>query len=145
MFNNQFQAHCAQIGSQLLDVMLDRTSNGQTHCTPMQVHPQQKYSVVPPAPQQRVAKQPTHPALPQTFLANSIRPPMRTLNKNGNATNGNHQHRTPPTNHRQQPSHPPPPLKQAGPMKNGVMKGNPAGKWSSCQMNVMLFTFSHSI
>ena len=94
----------------------------------MQIDPQQKYSVVPPAHQQRVAKQPVQAARPQTLLANSTRPPMRTLNKNSNAMSENQQHRTPLANHRQQPSHPPPPVKQPGPMKNGVMKVNPAGK-----------------
>jgi hypothetical protein len=89
---------------------------------------QYQYPIAPQQQQQRILKYPSQHVRAQTFLANSTRPPMRTSNKQSNEFNS--QQQTPVTNYRQQP----PPVKQAGQMRNGGMKKNNYGN-----LNYFLF------
>ncbi|CAF1104670.1 unnamed protein product [Adineta steineri] len=117
--------HCAQVASQLLDAVLDRTLSDNSHHTPMQQ--QYQYVAVPQQQQQqqqqRILKYPSRQVQAQTLLANSTRPPMRTNIKQLTTNNFNNQQQTPVANYRQQ-QQPPPPVKQAGHMRNGGTKKN---------------------
>lgn len=87
---------------------------------------QQQYSVIPQQQQQqRILKNSVRQVRTQTFLANSTRPPMRTNNKQSVTMEFNNQQQTPITNYRQQQ---PPPVKQAGQIRNGAMKKNNSSK-----------------
>jgi len=108
--------HCAEMSTRLLDVVLDRSSNGPIPNTPLQQQ-QHQYQAGPMPQQQRLGKQFHREPRPQGSLANSIRPVMRTLNKPNVSTY--QQHRTPVTNHRQQIVLPAPPVKQTGLIRNG--------------------------
>ncbi|CAF0760914.1 unnamed protein product [Adineta ricciae] len=114
--------HCAQIVSHLLNAVLDGTSGDTVHHTPMQQQQQYKY----PGPaqqnqQQRVLTKQPRQGRGQTLVANSIRPAIRTNTKQSAVNNGYNQQQTPIANYRQQQ---PPPVKQAGQMRNGGMKKN---------------------
>ncbi|CAF4341181.1 unnamed protein product, partial [Rotaria sp. Silwood2] len=116
-------AHFAQIGSHLLDIILDRAPNDNVHHTPIQQQQQYPYPVVPQQQQQRILKNPSRQGRAQTLLANSTRPPMRTNNKQSTTHEFNNQQQTPISNYRQQQQ--PPPVKQTGHMKNiGTKKNN---------------------
>ncbi|CAF0865960.1 unnamed protein product [Rotaria sordida] len=119
-------AHFAQIGSHLLDIILDRTTNDNIHQTPIQQQQQQQqyqYPAVPQQQQQRILKNPSRQGRTQILVANSTRPPMRTNNKQSIANEFNNQQQTPISNYRQQQQ-----LllvKQTGHMKNtGTKKNN---------------------
>ena len=106
----------------MLDIVLDRTSNGQIEHTPLQPPPYQTGLM----PQQRLGKPPQRGPRPQSSLANSIRPAMRAMSKPGGSAHL--QHRTPITQHRQQMAVPPPPMKQTGQIRNGPHKIHSSGE-----------------
>ncbi|CAF4729853.1 unnamed protein product [Rotaria sp. Silwood1] len=122
--------HFAQIGSHLLDIILDRAPNDNVHHTPIQQQQQQQQYQYPAAPQQqqqRILKNQSRQGPTQTLLANSTRPPLRTNNKQSTTNELNNQQQTPIANYRQQQQQQPAQFKQTGHMKNTGNKKNNNG------------------
>ncbi|CAF0719831.1 unnamed protein product [Rotaria sp. Silwood1] len=123
--------HFAQIGSHLLDIILDRAPNDNVHHTPIQQQQQQQQYQYPAAPQQqqqRILKNQSRQGRTQTLLANSTRPPLRTNNKQSITNELNNQQQTPIANYRQQQQQQQPAqFKQTGHMKNTGNKKNNNG------------------
>ncbi|CAF4581488.1 unnamed protein product [Rotaria socialis] len=119
-------AHFAQLGSHLLDIILDRTPNGNFHHTPMQKQQYQYPTAAPPPQQQqqqRALKNPSRQGQP--LVANSTRTLMRNNNKPSTKNELNNQQQTPISNFRQQQQQPPPIKQQAGYTKTaGTMNNN---------------------
>ena len=93
----------------------------------MQQQQQQQYKYPGPVQQnqqQRVLTKQSRQGRGQTLVANSIRPAIRTNAKQSAVNNGYNQQQTPIANYRQQQ---PPPVKQAGQMRNGGIQKNNLG------------------